>query len=63
MKKLLAFASIQTAVDIYGHLETGSNRHALNRLDGEGDFASTGRFGGSVIFRCAMRNSKADRCS
>ncbi len=34
----LGHASIQTTVDVYGHVVPGSNRNAVNRLDGEGDF-------------------------
>ena len=29
----MGHASIQTTVDVYGHLVPGSNRNAVNRLD------------------------------
>lgn len=32
----LGHASIQTTVDVYGHIVPGSNRNAVNRLDDEG---------------------------
>ena len=34
VKEQLGHSSIQTTVDIYGHLIPGSNREAVNRLDG-----------------------------
>ena len=33
VKELMGHASIQTTVDVYGHLVPGSNRNAVNRLD------------------------------
>ncbi len=33
VKEQLGHASIQTTVDVYGHLVPGSNRNAVNRLD------------------------------
>jgi integrase len=33
VKEQMGHASIQTTVDIYGHLVPGSNRNAVNRLD------------------------------
>lgn len=33
VKEQLGHASIQTTVDVYGHLAPGSNRNAVNRLD------------------------------
>lgn len=33
VKKQMGHASIQTTVDVYGHLVPGSNRNAVNRLD------------------------------
>ena len=33
VKEQLGHASIQTTVDVYGHLDPGSNRNAVNRLD------------------------------
>ena len=38
VKEQLGHASIQTTVDVYGHIVPGSNRNAVNRLDDEGDF-------------------------
>jgi integrase len=32
-KEQLGHASIQTTVDVYGHLAPGSNRNAVNKLD------------------------------
>lgn len=32
-KEQMGHASIQTTVDVYGHLVPGSNRNAVNRLD------------------------------
>ena len=32
-KEQMGHASVQTTVDIYGHLVPGSNRNAVNRLD------------------------------
>ena len=36
VKEQLGHASIQTTVDVYGHIVPGSNRNAVNRLDDEG---------------------------
>lgn len=36
VKEQLGHASIQTTVDVYGHIIPGSNRNAVNRLDDEG---------------------------
>lgn len=36
VKEQMGHASIQTTVDIYGHIVPGSNRRAVNRLDDEG---------------------------
>ena len=36
VKDQLGHASIQTTVDVYGHIVPGSNRNAVNRLDDEG---------------------------
>ena len=33
VKEQLGHASIQTTVDVYGHLAPGSNRNAVNKLD------------------------------
>ena len=33
VKEQMGHASIQTTVDVYGHLVPGSNRNAVNRLD------------------------------
>jgi len=33
VKEQLSHASIQTTVDVYGHLAPGSNRNAVNKLD------------------------------
>ncbi|MHC4063745.1 MAG: hypothetical protein ACYSUI_04500 [Planctomycetota bacterium] len=33
VKEMLGHQSIQTTVDVYGHLVPGSNRNAVNRLD------------------------------
>ena len=33
VKDQLGHASIQTTVDVYGHLAPGSNRNAVNQLD------------------------------
>ena len=33
VKEQLGHASIQTTVDVYGHIVPGSNRNAVNRLD------------------------------
>ena len=33
VKEQMGHASIQTTVDIYGHLVPGSNRNEVNRLD------------------------------
>ena len=33
VKEQMGHASIQTTVDVYGHLVPGSNRVAVNRLD------------------------------
>ena len=33
VKEQMGHASIQTTVDVYGHLEPGSNRNAVNKLD------------------------------
>ena len=33
VKEQLGYSSIQTIVDIYGHLIPGSNRHMVNGLD------------------------------
>ena len=33
VKEQMVHASIQTTVDVYGHLVPGSNRNAVNRLD------------------------------
>lgn len=33
VKEQMGHASIQTTVDVYGHLVLGSNRNAVNRLD------------------------------
>ena len=33
VKEQLGHASIQTTVDVYGHLAPGSNRNAVNMLD------------------------------
>ena len=38
VKDQLGHASIQTTVDVYGHIVPGSNRNAVNRLDDKGDF-------------------------
>jgi len=38
VKEQLGHASIQTTVDVYGHIVPGSNRNAVNQLDDEGDF-------------------------
>ncbi len=38
VKEQLGHASIQTTVDVYGHIIPGSNRNAVNQLDDEGDF-------------------------
>lgn len=38
VKEQLGHASIQTTVDVYGHIVPGSNRKAVNQLDDEGDF-------------------------
>jgi len=38
VKEQLGHASIQTTVDVYGHIIPGSNRKAVNQLDDEGDF-------------------------
>ena len=35
VKEQLGHASIQTTVDVYGHIVPGSNRNAVNRLDDE----------------------------
>ncbi len=35
VKEQLGHASIQTTVDVYGHLAPGSNRNAVNKLDDE----------------------------
>ena len=37
VKEQLGHASIQTTVDVYGHIVPGSNRNAVNRLDDEGE--------------------------
>ena len=36
VKEQMGHASIQTTVDVYGHLVPGSNRNAVNRLDDPG---------------------------
>ena len=36
VKEQLGHASIQTTVDVYGHIVPGSNRNAVNKLDDEG---------------------------
>ncbi len=36
VKEQLGHASIQTTVDVYGHIVPGSNRNAVNQLDDEG---------------------------
>ncbi len=33
VKEQMGHASIQTTVDVYGHLVPGSNRRAVNKLD------------------------------
>jgi integrase len=33
VKEQLGHASIQTTVDVYGHLAPGANRNAVNKLD------------------------------
>ena len=33
-KEQMGHASIRTTLDVYGHLVPGSNRNAVNRLDG-----------------------------
>ncbi len=33
VKDQLGHASIQTTVDVYGHIVPGSNRNAVNKLD------------------------------
>ena len=33
VKEQMGHASIQTTVDVYGHLVPGSNRNAVNKLD------------------------------
>ena len=35
VKEQMGHASIQTTVDVYGHIVPGSNRKAVNRLDDE----------------------------
>jgi integrase len=35
VKEQMGHASIQTTVDVYGHLVPGANRNAVNRLDDE----------------------------
>lgn len=35
VKEQMGHASIQTTVDVYGHIAPGSNRNAVNKLDDE----------------------------
>ena len=42
VKEQLGHASIQTTVDVYGHLVPGSNRNAVNRLDDEPELKLAG---------------------
>ena len=35
VKEQLGHASIQTTVDVYGHLAPGANRNAVNNLDND----------------------------
>lgn len=35
VKEQMGHASIQTTVDVYGHIVPGSNRNAVNKLDDE----------------------------
>lgn len=46
VKEQMGHASIQTTVDIYGHLIQGANRNEVNRLDDE-------NFGGAVLVQKA----------
>ncbi|MHC4696731.1 MAG: tyrosine-type recombinase/integrase [Planctomycetota bacterium] len=43
VKEQMGHASIQTTVDIYGHLVPGSNRRAMNLLDDPEDHTLRGR--------------------